>query len=1112
MSCESDVCIQDIPYPIVSQESVASILGNLTSALYGTVTKTVVNGRVVWSTCDVNQQAVVFGIPRLSGEGLMCYFLRAFQDTRILAVPQATTGSQLLRSVTAGTQSLNWIDFSESSVAGSIVQRTSTGAIAGAGVTVGASGITFSGGTIQTVAANPATALPLIDGTATVGTSILYAREDHKHPSDTGRLSVSGGSLTATQSTPVLSIFQNGTGKGVTVNNTAAATDDCLTITNLGTGKSLIINDQTLPDTTAFVIDSGGNVGIGIDGLPTAKLEIQYGALQLGRQNTVDEGGHLDFSRASDNAKTWAIDCVGTDTGTNSGTLRIFDHQTALARVTLTQSQFSVKNNFISEASSTFYGRIIVDTQTQSAYNSTVLVDVKNASTATADCFVITNSGSGRSFVVNDLSGDTSPFVVDASGNVGIGTSTPSDKLQVVGTGTLANLNVLPTTAATAIYTLPENTSHGLYINVNPQTGMAGSAMLVRDGLAGSTTRFEITKTGKVGIGATATTAALRIFGGGLEFPDGSIQNTAALTSGGGVLVSSGSTPTLGATQNGTGMCFQAQNTTAATAVCVSIVNQGSGHSLYVGDQAADTTPFVVTASGRVGVGTDNPQDSLQVSNGRLRLGRIDTTSDGGEIAFCRASDDTVAWYLDQSGTSGYGAFRILDGGATVRFSVTETLVSTALPVTVTNTLTASAVTVSGNLNATGTIASTGNITSVGNVTAQQYLFAKGAQINNTTGDTNVELGGDGNVYIDFKKPFTDDYDLRISTDGTSSRLNCGTTGPLYLNDVSAQNVFAASGGGNLVVGNGTALSRLTVHGDVRLDSFGKLRLGRMDTTSEGGQLEFYRASDNSSAWIIDQAGSGNISGQLRFIESSTQVTKFVIGTSSCEFYVNPIAPDPINSNHLATKAYVDGKATPSVIDAMVTFSPVAKSTGGTWTRSVPSDTTYITLTAHGLADGNYAYLTFTGGTVTANRPVNGYYKITLQDANSFTIEGSLGVSDSGTVVMGHSIIDAVNVTGVTLGAAGIFTVQFDAAATPDLKNIIAFASQTAASDSTQFAANLASCVRDINKTSYTARVFVSDADAGTALAAPTLPTVITVISFTAPYGAGYYSIPNKPL
>jgi len=36
--------------------------------------------------------------------------------------------------------------------------------------------------------------------------------------------------------------------------------------------------------------------------------------------------------------------------------------------------------------------------------------------------FMITNSGTGDSFRVNDVSGDTTPFVIDADGNVGIGT------------------------------------------------------------------------------------------------------------------------------------------------------------------------------------------------------------------------------------------------------------------------------------------------------------------------------------------------------------------------------------------------------------------------------------------------------------------------------------------------------------------------------------------------------------------------------------------------------------------------------------------------------------------------------------------------------------------
>jgi hypothetical protein len=46
----------------------------------------------------------------------------------------------------------------------------------------------------------------------------------------------------------------------------------------------------------------------------------------------------------------------------------------------------------------------------------------------------ITNTGTGDSFLVEDsASTDTSPFVIDASGNVGIGVSSPSTKLEVSG-------------------------------------------------------------------------------------------------------------------------------------------------------------------------------------------------------------------------------------------------------------------------------------------------------------------------------------------------------------------------------------------------------------------------------------------------------------------------------------------------------------------------------------------------------------------------------------------------------------------------------------------------------------------------------------------------------
>ena len=59
------------------------------------------------------------------------------------------------------------------------------------------------------------------------------------------------------------------------------------------------------------------------------------------------------------------------------------------------------------------------------------IVSLTNTSSATADAVKITNLGTGKSFVVEDEQSDATPFVIDASGNVGIGTTTISGDLQV---------------------------------------------------------------------------------------------------------------------------------------------------------------------------------------------------------------------------------------------------------------------------------------------------------------------------------------------------------------------------------------------------------------------------------------------------------------------------------------------------------------------------------------------------------------------------------------------------------------------------------------------------------------------------------------------------------
>lgn len=63
------------------------------------------------------------------------------------------------------------------------------------------------------------------------------------------------------------------------------------------------------------------------------------------------------------------------------------------------------------------------------------MLNIENLTTSTDSVFHLENFGTGDSLVVDDVNGDTSPFVIDASGNVGIGLTTPNNKLDIQASG-----------------------------------------------------------------------------------------------------------------------------------------------------------------------------------------------------------------------------------------------------------------------------------------------------------------------------------------------------------------------------------------------------------------------------------------------------------------------------------------------------------------------------------------------------------------------------------------------------------------------------------------------------------------------------------------------------
>lgn len=122
----NNFCNADISYPSVSHESVPSMMDNLTLALYGLIQKDVSSGKVKWIIpCDPTNSATVFGITRNANEGLMCYFIRAFQDTQAVTFIPAGEYGQILSS--AGTNYLAWVTPAAGNVPGALVQRDSGG-------------------------------------------------------------------------------------------------------------------------------------------------------------------------------------------------------------------------------------------------------------------------------------------------------------------------------------------------------------------------------------------------------------------------------------------------------------------------------------------------------------------------------------------------------------------------------------------------------------------------------------------------------------------------------------------------------------------------------------------------------------------------------------------------------------------------------------------------------------------------------------------------------------------------------------------------------------------------------------------------------------------------
>ena len=115
----------------------------------------------------------------------------------------------------------------------------------------------------------------------------------------------------------------------------------------------------------------------------------------------------------------------------------------------------------------------------------------------------ITNTGSGNSLVVNDAASDTTPFIINALGNVGIGTTDPDGELHVHSSGVESNIAITAGGAA-GFYLGTDNTGWSWLWNA----GAGGISVGTDD-----TDAMSILASGEVGIGTTNPGSKLDVKG-----------------------------------------------------------------------------------------------------------------------------------------------------------------------------------------------------------------------------------------------------------------------------------------------------------------------------------------------------------------------------------------------------------------------------------------------------------------------------------------------------------------------------------------------------------------------------------------------------------------------
>ncbi len=680
---------------------------------------------------------------------------------------------------------------------------------------------------------------------------------------------------------------------GIQLNNTASGGHSWgLTVAATGDTESVAAGSLYLRSDTSggakFVLNTSGNVGIGTTS-PGAKLDIVQGSNALGLQLVANANTSANAVSISSNtlASTALVNLAVSGTAAASNGQSVLNLSTSGSNATASQTTYGlIISNTHAGSDSTNIG---ADITVSNGTNDNIGLRINAASGQ--DAFMINNSSvANRGWIFfNTTNGSASDLGIyersggqrltfQAGGNVGIGSTTPAAKLDIVGTaGNNAIANFASASGTSALYVsksgnvgmgtaIPgkllhvyqsSNTAVVAGVN-NPNSGTAAnSEWRVGENITTANTSYitlaylnsgftasgeAVPNLGSLGTGSSATNG-LRIFTNAAAPIKFSPNGTEALriASGGNVGIGS-TTPT-------------AKLDVVGTAGANAIANFAS---------ASGTSALYVSKGGNVGVSTTSPVakldifdntsanlSSFKIKNGSAQdVFSVDNngrTYIGSSAANTYASNDYALYvnYTDKNTYFAAGNVGIGSATPSARLSVVGTAGNNAI---------ANFASASGT--AVLTVAKTGQVGVFGD-------FNSG--VNGTTDAKKLYVGNYDNdgvrmypIYVEDENNFVDFYLRNASSAGGIPEAYF--RGNVGIGTTTANNKLTVTGGadfsGNVGIGSTAPVVPLDVYRNVGQTS-GQNELARFYDTSTSGVALGYRSN-----------GSSGIGGYIRALAS----------------------------------------------------------------------------------------------------------------------------------------------------------------------------------------------------------------------------------------------------